>query len=66
MISSLLAGVYLHVRRYDEKEFKEKVVKLDPSFTKLTWISKNKEQSLLLADIVSRYQIRYSDYYHLL
>ena len=57
MISSMLAGVYLHVRRCEDKEFKEKIVKLDPSFTKLTWMSKNKEQVLLIADVVSRYNV---------
>lgn len=48
----MLAGVYMHIRRHEDKEFKEKVVKLDSSFTKLTWMSKNKEQSLLFSDIV--------------
>jgi singapore isolate B (sub-type 7) whole genome shotgun sequence assembly, scaffold_3 len=39
MLSSFLAGVVLHVRTADSKDFKERIVYLDPTLLKLNWIS---------------------------
>ena len=39
MLGSLLAGVVFHVRTADSKDFKERIVSLDPTLLKLNWIS---------------------------
>lgn len=55
MLSSFLAGVILHVRPADSKDFKERIVSLDPTLLKLNWMSvnpsKGKNHTILLEDM---------------
>ena len=51
MLSSALVGINIYARLDEERDFKERVFVIDPSFTKLTWMAKNRLQFLLLADV---------------
>ncbi|KAK8807993.1 hypothetical protein WA588_006478, partial [Blastocystis sp. NMH] len=57
MLSAFQAGVVLHVRTADSKDFKERIVMLDPTLRSLHWMStnpaKSRLRSLYLSDVNS-------------
>lgn len=55
MLESMLEGVVVFVRTADSRDFKERIVRLDPSLLRLTWSSvnpnKNKVREIALEDM---------------
>lgn len=55
MLSAFQAGVVLHVRTADSKDFKERIVMLDPTLRSLHWMltnpAKSRLRSLYLSDV---------------
>ena len=55
MLESMLEGGVVFVRTADSRDFKERIVRLDPSLLRLTWSSvnpnKNKVREIALEDM---------------
>lgn len=62
-LNPLLQGIVVFIRTYDVRDFKERIINLDPSLLKITWVSTNpnkmKLHQLYLKDITVSMMIKY-------